>query len=158
MNHCKFRRAVDDQKSHTLGEHKVTWPSEPGRGQGAHILVLKPYSNRGDTISTFLFPSASPQKNFKTFLLLLHPTALGKVSFYYTAYQKTTVFEIFNLMLIKNMYIQQQEQNRSYFYSTLAAVITTYQGIIEEIQNSSETESHVWSKNKKMIAKHNFCH
>ena len=59
----------------------------------------------------------------------------------------------------KNMHIQQQEQNRSYFYSTLAAVITTCQGIIEEIQNSSETESHVWSKNKKkMIAKHNFCH
>ena len=99
MNHCKFRRAVDDQKSHTLGEHKVTWPSEPGRGQGAHILVLKPYSNRGDTISTFLFPSASPQKKFQTFLLLLDPTALGKVSFYYTAYQKTTVFEI----LIKNI-------------------------------------------------------
>ena len=97
--------ALSTKKATLWGEHKVTWPSEPGRGQGAHILVLKPYSNRGDTISTFLFPSASPPKKFQTFLLLLHPTALGKVSFYYTAYQKTTVFEIFNLILIKNMYI-----------------------------------------------------
>ena len=94
MNHCKFRRAVDDQKSHTFGGQGYMAVGTE-KGTGGPYFSKKPYSNgewRGILYSHYNSHRLPPKK-FQTFLLLLLSTALGKVSFYYTAYQKTTVFE-----------------------------------------------------------------
>ena len=64
MNHCNFRRAVDDQKSHTFGgQGYMAVGTEKGTG-GPYFSkkTLFQWGVEGHTILSLQFPSASPQK------------------------------------------------------------------------------------------------